>query len=136
MEFFPNAKFIHTYRKFNDAVIGIYQTMLPELSWTHKIKDIINYIAIYNKTVDYFRKKYPKKILDVQLNKLSNQKEVEVKKILDFCNIKYGNDYLDFDENNKLSNKTSSFLQVRNKIKKYELNKYQPYFYLLDKEDN
>ena len=110
--------------------------MLPELSWTHKIKDIINYIGIYNKTVDYFRKKYPKKILDVQLNKLSNQKEVEVKKILDFCNIKYGNDYLDFDENNKLSNKTSSFLQVRNKIKEYELNKYQPYFYLLDKEDN
>jgi len=136
LEFFPNAKFIHTYRKFNDAVIGIYQTMLPELSWTHKIKDIINYIGIYNKTVDYFRKKYPKKILDVQLNKLSNQKEVEVKKILDFCNIKYGNDYLDFDENNKLSNKTSSFLQVRNKIKEYELNKYQPYFYLLDKEDN
>ena len=136
LEFFPNAKFIHTYRKFNDAVIGIYQTMLPELSWTHKIKDIINYIGIYNKTVDYFRKKYPKKILDVQLNKLSNQKEVEVKKILDFCNIKYDHDYLDFDKNNKLSNKTYSFLQVRNKIKEYELNKYQPYFYLLDKEDN
>ena len=136
LEFFPNAKFIHTYRKFNDAVIGIYQTMLPELSWTHKIKDIINYIDIYNETINYFKKKYPKKILDVQLDKLSNQKEVEVKKILSFCNIKYDLDYLNFDKNKKLSNKTSSFLQVRNKIKEYELNKYQPYFYLLDKEDN
>jgi len=136
LEFFPNAKFIHTYRKFNDAVIGIYQTMLPELSWTHKIKDIINYMDIYNKTINYFKKKYPKRILDVQLDKLSNQKEVEVKKILNFCNIKYGLNYLNFDKNKKLSNKTSSFLQVRNKIKEYELNKYQPYFYLLDKEDN
>ena len=136
LEFFPNAKFIHTYRKFNDAVIGIYQTMLPELSWSHKIKDIINYIDIYNETINYFKKKYPKKILDVQLDKLSNQKEVEVKKILSFCNIKYDLDYLNFDKNKKLSNKTSSFLQVRNKIKEYELNKYQPYFYLLDKEDN
>ena len=136
LEFFPNAKFIHTYRKFNDTVIGIYQTMLPELSWTHKIKDIMNYIGIYNETINYFKKKYPKKILDVQLDKLSNQKEVEVKKILSFCNIKYDLDYLNFDKNKKLSNKTSSFLQVRNKIKEYELNKYQPYFYLLDKEDN
>ncbi|MDA9950205.1 sulfotransferase, partial [Candidatus Pelagibacter sp.] len=112
LEFFPNAKFIHTYRKFNDAVIGIYQTMLPELSWTHKIKDIINYMGIYNKTINHFKKKYPKRILDVQLDKLSNQKEVEVKKILNFCNIKYDLDYLNFDKNKKLSNKTSSFLQV------------------------
>ena len=107
--------------------------MLPELSWTHKIKDIINYIGIYNKTVDYFRKKYPKKILDVQLNKLSNQKEVEVKKILDFCNIKFNDNSLNFDKNDKLFNKTSSFLQVRKKINNYEDNKYHPYYYLLNK---
>ena len=136
LKFFPNAKFIHTYRKFNDAVIGIYQTMLPELSWTHKIQDIISYINIYNRTIDYFKKKYPDKILDVELSKLSNQKEIEAKKILDFCNIKYDQNYLDYDTNNKLFNKTSSFLQVRNKIKEYNENKYKPYFYLIDKQDN
>ena len=42
LKFFPNAKFIHTYRSTNDAIIGIYQTMLPELSWSHKIQDIID----------------------------------------------------------------------------------------------
>ena len=136
LQFFPNAKFIHTYRKFNDAVIGIYQTMLPELSWTHKIQDIINYINIYNKTINYFKKKYPGKILDVELSKLSNQKEIEAKKILEFCNINYDQNYLDYDTNNKLFNKTSSFLQVRSKIKEYNENKYKPYFYLIDEQNN
>ena len=136
LQLFPNAKFIHTYRNFNDAVIGIYQTMLPELSWSHKIQDIINYIKIYNKTISYFKDKYPTKILDVELSKLSNQKEVVTKKILDFCNIKYNDDYLNFDKNNRLFNKTYSFLQVRNKIKEYEINKYKAYFHLMDKENN
>ncbi len=132
LEFFPNAKFIHTYRNFNDAVIGIYQTMLPELSWSHEIKDIVNYINIYNKIINYFKKKYPEKILDVNLLKLSNQKVKETKKILDFCKIKFNSDSLNFDKNSQLANKTSSFLQVRKKIKGYEDNKYQPYYYLLN----
>ena len=132
LEFFPNAKFIHTYRNFNDAVIGIYQAMLPEISWTHEIKDIVNYINIYKKTISYFKKKYPEKILNVDLAELSNQKEKETKKILEFCKIKFNNDSLNFDKNNQLANKTYSFLQVRKKIKAYEDNKYQPYYYLLN----
>ena len=65
LEFFPNAKIIHTYRNIKDAVIGIYQTMLPELSWTHTIKDIIEYINLYQQTIKYFKKKYPNNIIDV-----------------------------------------------------------------------
>jgi len=131
LEFFPNAKFIHTFRNLNDAIIGIYQTMLPELSWSHNIKEINNYIKIYLKTIDYFKKKYPNKILDVDLSKLSNQKTTETKKILDFCNIKFNDNYLNFDKNEKLFNKTNSFLQVRKSIMKYENKQYQPYYYLL-----
>jgi tetratricopeptide (TPR) repeat protein len=70
LKFFPNAKFIHTYRNFNDAVIGIYMTMLPKLSWSHKIENIINYIGLYKKTINFFKEKYPTKIIDVELNKL------------------------------------------------------------------
>ena len=136
LKFFPNAKFIHTYRNINDAIIGIYQTMLPELSWSHKIQDIFDYIDIYNKTISYFKKKYPNKIIDVELSELSNHKEKKTKKILEFCNINFDSNYLDFDKNNKLFNKTNSFLQVKKKITKYQNTKYQPYFYLLNKDIN
>jgi hypothetical protein len=110
--------------------------MLPELSWSHKIQDIINYIDIYKEIISYFKKKYPNKIIDVELSELSNNKEKETKKILEFCNIKFNSNYLDFDKNDKLFNKTNSFLQVKKKITKYENTKYQPYFYLLNKDIN
>ena len=131
LEFFPNAKFINTYRNYNDAVIGIYQAMLPELSWSHGIKNIIQYVEKYNKIINYFQKKYPEKILNIELSKLSNQKEQETKKILEFCDIKFDNQSLNFDKNDKLFSKTFSFLQVRKKIQKYEDNKYEPYYYLI-----
>ncbi len=133
LEFFPNAKFVHTRRNYKDAVIAIYQTMLPELSWASKIKDIIQYIKFYEKTMKYFKNKYPNQIIDIELDKLTNEKESESLKILEFCEIDIKDDYLNIEKNNKLYNKTNSFLQVRNKITKYEYKKYQPYYHLLDK---
>jgi Tfp pilus assembly protein PilF len=132
LKFFPNAKFIHTYRSTNDAIIGIHQTFLTELSWSHKIKDIKNYVKIYNNVINYFSEKYPNKIINVELNSFTNNKETETKRILEFCNIEVTNDFLNYDKNAKLFNKTNSFLQVRKKIEKYDDNKYQPYYYLLD----
>ena len=44
LKIFPNAKFLHTFRNPADSVISIYQSMLSELSWAHKIKDILEYI--------------------------------------------------------------------------------------------
>ena len=132
LEFFPNAKFIHTYRNTSDAIIGIHQTLLTELSWSHKIKDIKNYVKIYNNVINYFSEKYPNKIINVELNSFTNNKEAETKRILEFCNIEVTNDFLSFDKNTTLFNKTNSFLQVRKKIEKYDDNKYQPYYYLLD----
>ena len=66
------------------------------------------------------------------MSDLTKNKEEKTKNILDFCEIKMKEDFLDFDKNKNLFNKTNSFLQVRNKIKKYEVNKYQPYYYLID----
>ncbi len=134
LNFFPNAKFIHTFRNLNDAIIGIFQTMLPELSWSHTISDIYDYIKVYKNTINYFKKKYPSKIIDVNLEELSNKKEFEVKRILKFCNIEVNKNFLDFDKNQKLFNKTNSFLQVRNKIKMYEDKKYHSYYHLLSEK--
>ena len=131
LKFFPNAKFIHTYRNLKDSIIGIYQTMLPELSWSHRIEDIINYIDIYKKVISYFKNKYPEKILNIDLIKLSNQKEIESKKILNFCNIKFSKEFLKIDKNKELFNKTNSFMQVKEEIHKYDDNKYQPYYHLI-----
>ena len=131
LEFFPNAKFIHTFRNYEDSILGIYLSMLPKLSWSHNIKNIINYIKNYKRVINHYISKYPDKIIDVDLSKLTNNQESEGKKILEFCNIPVNDNFLNFYKNKKLFNKTNSFLQVRNKIMKYENEKYKHYYYLL-----
>lgn len=131
LEFFPNAKFLHTYRNFNDAIISIYQKMMPDLSWSHSIKGIINYANNYKNIINYFKKKYPNNILDVNLEELSTNKEIETKKIFNFCELNWHKEIFNFNKKNNLFTKTNSFLQIRDKIEKYNYAKYEPYYHLL-----
>ena len=130
LKFFPNAKFLHTYRNFNESIIGIYQRMMPDLSWSHNIKSILEYANNYQTIINYFKKKYPKHIMDVSLEKLTLDKKNESQKIFEFCNIDWNNDVLNFNKKNNLFTKTNSFLQVRQKITRYN-NKYESYYYLI-----
>jgi len=131
LKFFPDAKFLHTFRNFNDSIIGIYQRMMPDLSWSHDIKNILEYANNYKMIINYFKNKYPKYILDIDLEKLTNDQKNESQRIFDFCNIDWNDDVLNFNKKNKLFTKTNSFLQIRNKIDKYNINKYETYYYLL-----
>ena len=132
LKIFPNARFLHTFRNPVDSVISIYQSMLPELSWTHKIEDILNYVDNYKQIMNYFKMKYPEKIMDIDLEKFTNESEVDGKKIYEFCGLKWDNKYLEFYKRENLYSKTISFNQIRKKISKYDTKKYKPYIFLLD----
>ena len=132
LQVYPEAKFIHTFRNKFDATLAIYHSMLIYLPWAHSINHIIKYILNYEKIISYFKNKYPEKILDVSLEKFTTKPNEQLKKIFDFCNIDWDEDILKSYENNNLSSKTSSFLQIRDKIKKYESDKYKPYYYLIE----
>ena len=132
LEFFPNTKFIHVKRNLNDNILGIYQTMLTKLSWAHNIESITKYVKNYVKIIDYFKKKYPDIIFEINLEDILNNKEVHIKKLLNFLKIDFSENYLEYDKNEKLFNKTNSFLQVRGEIRKNEDKKYLSYYHLLN----
>ena len=131
LEFFPNARILHSFRNFNDAIISIYQKMMPDLSWSHSIEGIINYANNYKNIINYFKKKYPNNILDVNLEELSTNQEIETKKIFNFCELNWHKEIFNFNKKNNLFTKTNSFLQIRDKIEKYNYGKYEPYYHLL-----
>ena len=132
LKIFPKAKFLHTFRNPYDSVISIYQAMLAELSWTHSMENIIEYIDSYLRIVNYFKKKYPKVIMDVNLEELTNNSEYVSKDIYKFCGFKWNKNALKYYKKDNLHSKTLSFAQIRNKVFKYNKKKYQPYFYLID----
>ena len=129
---FPKAKFLHTFRNSLDSIISIYQSMLPDLSWTHKIEDILSYIDNYKKVSEYYKLKYPKNFLDINLEKFTLDSEKFTKKIFNFCELTWNKNTLEFYKRKDLHAKTLSFKQVRSKILKYNDKKYQSYFHLLN----
>ena len=129
---YPKAKFIHTYRNSIDSVISIYQSMLPELSWTHNIEDILLYMDNYYKVMKYFKSKYPEVIMDIKLEEFTEKSELLTKKLFNFCELDWSENVLNFYKRKDLYSKTLSFNQIRSKISKYNNKKYQSYFKLLN----
>ena len=78
-------------------------------------------------------RKYKYSILDVSLEKLTQQKEKVSREIFDFCNLSWNKEILNFYNRKDLFVKTLSGSQVRQKIFYYEDKKYKPYIYLLNK---
>jgi len=136
LKIFPNAKFLHTCRNPVDATISIYQAMLSELSWTHKIEDILSYVDNYKAIMNYFKSKYPKQIMEINLEQFTSQSELIGKKIYKFCNLKWNKNVLEFYKRKDLHSKTISFTQIRNKITEYDTKKYKPYTHLLEDYKN
>ena len=130
---FPKVKFLHTYRNPLDSVISIYQSMLPDLSWAHSIEHILSYLDSYNQVINYFKEKYPNLILDVNLEDLTEDSVKISKKIFNFCELTWDDEILNFYKRKDLFSKTLSFTQIRSKVKKYDLEKYRPYYNLLNK---
>ena len=132
IKIFPNARFLHTFRDPVDSIISIYQSMLPDLSWTHSIEDILDYIDKYKKVINYFKTKYPEKIMDIDLKKFTHNAEETGEKIYKFCKLKWSKRYLEFYKRKDLYSKTISFNQIRQKISIYDIKKYEPYIDLLE----
>ena len=131
LKIFPKAKFIHTSRNLNDSILSIYFSMLPELSWTLSLNTIKDYVHKYNKTISFFRKKFPKKILDISLEKLTSNSEQLSKEIFNFCELKWNKSSLEYYKRTDLFTKTLSSSQIRKKISKENQSKYEQYYFLL-----
>ena len=127
LDLFPNAKFIHCKRNLFHTSIAIYQKFLTHLGWVYSYRDILNYINNYSNIIEFYKKKFPKKIFDLDLEKLTLQKEEKAKEVFDFCNIKWDIKSLEFYKRKDLLLKTASVKQIRERIYDYDKDKFAPY---------
>ena len=130
LKVFPDAKIINSTRNIYDNIIAIYEKLLAKLSWAHTIKDILDYIDIYLRIMDYYKKKYPQNIITISLESLNNDKYIETKKIFEFCDLNWNEEIFEFHKRDNLYIKTSSNVQLRTGIQSYDYNKYKRYYSL------
>ena len=133
LKIFPKAKFIHTKRNIKDAILSIYFSMLPELSWTLSLKNINNYVSNYQETIFYFKKKYPNKIFEVDLDEFTTNVVKGSKDLFKFCGFNWNNEILNFYKRKDLFSKTISSSQIRQEISQKHKSSYHKYYFLLDK---
>ena len=132
LKVFPDAKIINSTRNIYDNIIAIYEKLLAKLSWAHTIKDILDYIDIYLRIMDYYKKKYPQNIITISLESLNNDKYKETKKIFEFCDLNWNEEIFEFHKRDDLYIKTSSNVQLRTGIQSYDYNKYKRYYSLFE----
>tara|TARA_S200000501_G_scaffold369320_1_gene408556 strand:+ start:692 stop:2155 length:1464 start_codon:yes stop_codon:yes gene_type:complete len=126
---FPNSKIINCQRNKFDNLIAIYQQFFSQLAWSHSLENIIKYINNHNTFLSINKKKFPDKILSVDLEELTNDPINTSQKILSFCNLDWSEKVLDFHKREDLISKTASNIQIRKQIYKYDKKRFEQYRY-------
>ena len=127
LDIFPNAKFIHCKRNLFHTSIAVYQKFLIHLGWSYSYRNILEYFNNYLNVIEFYKKKFPKKIFDLDLEELTLQDEKKSKEVYKFCNIEWDIKSLEFYKRKDLFLKTASTKQIREKIYNYDKDRFHPY---------
>ena len=116
---FPEAKIIHVTRDARAICWSIYKHYFSVTgnSWGYDMNDLVNFYSLYVKTMDTWNELFPNKIYEINYEKLINEQKSETKGLLNFCDLKWDDNCLEFHKNTRAV-KTASHSQVRKKIYK------------------
>ena len=116
---FPNSKIIHIKRNIKDNCLSIYKNLFGgnRTDWTYDVTNIQKYVKIYKEMMKFWKNKVSEKIYEINYEDLVQNQEIEIKKLLDFCDLKFQEECL---QHHKSDNpiKTVSINQSRQPIYK------------------
>jgi tetratricopeptide (TPR) repeat protein len=124
---FPEAKILHMNRDPMATCWSIYKYYFNGNAYSYNQDDLAQYYQLYKDLMGFWSKLFPNKIYDVCYEDLTTNQEIETRKLLKYCELKWDENCLNF-HTNKTAVKTTSAIQVRQKIyqgssevwKKYE----------------
>ena len=69
--------------------------------------------------------------MDIKLEELTEDNERISKEIFNFCNLEWNEKSLNFNKKKNFQIKTTSNVQLRDKVKNYDYDKYKQYKFIL-----
>ena len=82
-----------------------------ENGYSHNFEDLVGFYSLYDKLMDFWHDLYPNKIYDLCYEDLTNDQENETRKLIEYCDLEWDKNCLNFDQNERQV-KTPSTLQV------------------------
>ena len=137
---FPNSKIIHCSRNIKDTALSIYKNAfnINSIVWSNNQDDLAKYISLYIDLMKFWKEKLPNFIYDLNYEKLTENKEEEIKKLIKFCELNWEENCLNFNKKGPPI-KTVSITQARKPIYKTSVNlheKYKNYLEIFNKIDD
>ena len=125
---FPNSKIIHCTRNSMDTCWSNYKNSFASKSmgYTYDLDDLANFYKGYDDLTKFWIKKFNSKIFNMSYENLVINKTLETKKMLEFCDLDWDNNCLDFHKNSKPVS-TASLAQVRQPLYNSSVKKWKKY---------
>jgi tetratricopeptide (TPR) repeat protein len=125
---FPNSKIIHVTRNIKDNFFSIYKSYFANdtCTYAYNPKNIVNYFNIYTEIMKIWKKLFNDEIYECKYEDLVDDYESESKNILNFCDLAWDNNVINYF-NNKRKVLTVSSAQVREKIYNSSINSWINY---------
>jgi len=124
---FPNAKIVHCYRDPKNNCLSLYKNLFRDgLGFAHNEDDLVKFFKAYQDLMIFWKSKNISNLIDVNYEKLINDNQYEIKKIINYCELHWEENCLNFYKN-KNPIKTISAAQARKPIYKSSLNLFDRY---------
>ena len=114
---FPEASIVHLKRDAMATCWSIYKSNFKNKGngFSCNLNDLAGFYGIYTDLMDFWHQLFPDKIYDLCYEDLTTNQEKETRKLLQYCELDWDENCLDFHKN-KRAVQTASSLQVREKM--------------------
>lgn len=113
---FKDIKIIHVKRDALDNCFSIFKNFFAEnINFAYDQKELAEYYNLYENMMIVWERIFNEKIYTIHYEKLVSDKENEIKKLLNYCNLDWDKNCLEFYKS-RSSVKTLSTIQVRKPI--------------------
>jgi tetratricopeptide (TPR) repeat protein len=123
---FPSAKIIHMKRDAKDTCFSCYKQLFENINFADNEQDLAKFYKSYDELMIFWKKEIKNFIYTVNYEDLVDEPESNIRKVLDFCGLKFEKECLNFNENNSPIN-TMSVMQARKPVYKSSISSYKRY---------
>ena len=128
IKLFPNSKIINCKRDGMDVCWSNYKNLFSssKMNYCYNFENLSSYAKMYLDLMNFWDEKYPNKIFNLNYEYLVEKPEENIKKLLEYCDLKWDQNCLDFYKKKNIVS-TASVAQVRNPIYKSSINSWKNY---------
>ena len=130
----PNSKIINCYRNPKDNILSIFKNHFTSgrVKFGYDLNEVLEYYNLYNDLMKHWNEVLPVFIYNIKYENLISDSENQIKKLINFCDLKWSDSCLDFHNNNRPI-KTASDIQARSKIYNTSIDSWKNYEKYLEK---